>query len=112
MPLGDRTGPLGKGPGNCRGLVLCRSYSDALTAGPLFGRGFGGGHCGCGNRFRVGGVSGWRGFRDEALPGVERILGRPTHEQEVSALKAQAERLESALGDVRKRIGELEAKAE
>jgi hypothetical protein len=85
MPFGDRTGPSGLGPMTGRGAGFC--------AGGRGGRGWR-------NRFRATGLTGRQsGARAAAA------LGR---EQEVAALKAQAERFESALGEIRKRIEDLE----
>jgi hypothetical protein len=83
---------------------------------PRFGRGFGG-------RGRGGG-RGWRNwFHGTSLTGRQRASGwpfalepqafaAPTRDEELGALKAQAQRFESALGDIRKRLEELEPKAE
>ncbi len=110
MPFGDRTGPLGNGPGVGCGFGPCRMQANAGNANPAFGRGFGGRGRGARNRFRAGGGAGWAFFRGEPVPNVRQILTEPVREQELGALKAQAERLESVLGDIRKRIGDLEAK--
>jgi len=41
--------------------------------------------------------------------GVPPYAAAPTREQQLEALKGQADYFEGALGDLRKRIGELEA---
>jgi hypothetical protein len=109
MPFGDKTGPLGQGPGVGRGLGPCRQAEEAGSTNPASGRGFGGRNRGGGNRFRASGFTGWGRFR-VPVSNVARIRTEPAREQELSALKAEAQRLDSALGDIRKRIGDLEAK--
>ena len=115
-------GPQGMGPMTGRGMGFC-----AVAAAPGFitvpGRGFG---MGCGRGFRGRGAGGGRGWRNmfyaTGLTGWQRAAaGRPmsggvppydtapTKEQELAALKGQAEFFEGALGDLRKRIEELEA---
>jgi hypothetical protein len=44
--------------------------------------------------------------------GVPPYYGAPSDEQEAQALRTQAEHLEGTLGDIRKRIAELEAAQE
>ena len=78
MPRGDGTGPMGLGPMNGRG-----------------GRGWR--HC-----FKATGLPGWaragRGAPSAAL------APQMTQEQEVAALKGQAQCFEKALEDIKKRI--------
>ena len=117
MPRGDRTGPTGAGPMSGRALGYCAGYdAPGFTAGP--GRGMGRG-------------MGWRnarGFGGGFGPGYGRGMGRgfgpaygrgfypdqpyedlaPTREEELQALKHQAERLQRTLDEVNQRIKDLE----
>jgi hypothetical protein len=43
MPRGDRTGPLGQGPGTGRGAGYCGGSADPGFANPAAGRGLGNG---------------------------------------------------------------------
>ncbi len=82
--------------------------------------GFGGGGWGRGFRFRGGGGRGFRNrFRGAGWTGWQRAgLGPlfqspytsgPNREQELAALKGQAENLQTSLEEVRKRILELDS---
>jgi hypothetical protein len=115
MPFGDRTGPEGFGPMTGRGVGFCTGSGVPGNVNPGFGRGFGG-------RGRNGG-RGWRNwigaagltglgyaFRSWPRWGEPQAFAAPTRDQELGALKAQARQFESALGDIRKRIDDLEAK--
>jgi Family of unknown function (DUF5320) len=53
MPGGDRTGPMGTGPGTGRGLGYCGGYDAPGFANPVFDRGLGW-------RRGWGGGFGWR----------------------------------------------------
>jgi hypothetical protein len=98
MPGGDRTGPLGQGPGTGRGLGYCRGYDR-----PAFGN--------SASRFRGrydfvrrGAGRGWRNrFYASGVPGRVSL----TPEQETADLKAQAEWLKDQLDAIQKRIEEL-----
>lgn len=73
-----------------------------------FGRGRGffgrGGGRGWRNRFYATGIPGWAaGNIPYGAP-----YAAPTREQELGMLKGQAEQFESALGNIRKRLQELE----
>jgi len=116
MPGGDGTGPLGMGAMTGRAAGFCAGYGMPGYMNPIPGRGFGAG-LGCGRRF--GG--GWRNmFHATGLPGWARAgvpsgapfatpyATAPTKEQELEALKGQAEYFENAMGDIRKRLQELE----
>jgi len=120
MPARDGTGPLGMGPMTGRGMGVCVGVAEPgpVNAGP--GRGFG---LGCGRGFRGRGAGGGRGWRNlfhaTGLTGWQRAaagwplgygvppFAAPTKEQELEALKAQAQSFESALGDIRKRLEDL-----
>jgi len=129
MPGGDRTGPAGMGPMTGRAAGYCAGYPVPGYMNPVPGYGFG---RGLGRGFRRG--LGFRGSRgrggywgapygaaayDYSAPyqvppdyytapyGVS-----PSPEQEMDALKGQAEYFEDALDGIKKRIQELEAKKE
>ncbi len=119
MPYGDGTGPAGYGPMTGRSGGFCAGYATPGYANPIPGRGFGGGR---------GRGRGWRHrFYATGLPGRQRQAdlqpswGRPwpdaaptappaAREQELEALKGQAEYLEQTLSNIRKRLDELQAK--
>jgi hypothetical protein len=126
MPRGDRTGPAGLGPMSGRALGPCAGYDVRGYMEPLLGRGFrgcgrgrgggnGGGGFGWRNRFYATGLPGWQ--RPEALypsrgrpwPNVAPAASPIAREQELEALKGQAEYLEQTLEDIRKRVEELQA---
>lgn len=116
MPRGDGTGPMGMGPMTGRAAGICAGYEAPGYMNPGFARGAGFG-MGCGFRGRGGGRgmfggagTGWRNmFYATGLTGWQRSAAIPTREQQVEALKGQAEYLAETLGDVRKRLEELEA---
>ena len=128
MPRGDGTGPAGMGPMTGRAAGYCAGNGAPGFVNPGYGRSF----CGWG-RGRGGGRGGGRGFRNQfyatGLTGWQRgagdwpawgnpfapgmPYGAPTasamnREQELGALKDQAGYLEETLGNLRKRIEELE----
>ena len=121
MPGGDGTGPMGMGPMTGRAAGFCAGYDVPGYTNPVPGRGFGRGRGGWGRGMG-------RGFRHwfyaTGLTGRQRaIMGMtpygapyaaafapPTREQQLEALKAQAEYFEGALTDIRKQIEELAAK--
>ncbi len=123
MPAGDGTGPTGMGPMTGRAAGYCAGFGTPGYMNPTPGRGFGKGSGG-GRGFRGRGAGrGWRNmYYATELTGWQRAAGwppwgeggvppyaaPPTREQQLNALKGQAEYFESALGDLRKRIGELE----
>jgi len=114
MPGGDGTGPLGMGPMNGRAAGFCAGYGMPGYMNPIGGRGFWGGGRGGGrgwrNRFYATGVPGgaWTGMPYGA-PYANPYASAPTKEQELDMLKGQAEQFETALGDIRKRLQEIEA---
>jgi hypothetical protein len=122
MPGGDGTGPGGMGPMTGRAAGYCAGYPVPGYANPGVGRWFGGAWPGRGsgrgggwgrrNWFHATGLTGWQRAA-AGLPAwgaAPPVYGAPpTREQELSALKAQAEGFEGALSDIRKRIEELEA---
>jgi len=109
MPRGDGTGPLGQGPMTGRGAGHCAGFSMPGYVNPMPRHGWGMGR-------GWGRSRGWRptyspmGFLGAppvygVAPGYAPLPAR----QDVQALKAQAEHFEGALGEIRKRIAELEA---
>ena len=126
MPRGDGTGPMGMGSMTGRAAGFCAGFgapgfmnaAGGRGAGMGFGhgrgacgRGFGGGGRGWRNMFYATGLTGWqRAAAGRPMSGgVPPYDTAPTKEQELAALKGQAEFFEGALGDLRKRIEELEA---
>ncbi len=116
MPAGDGTGPMGMGAMTGRGAGFCAGYGVPGYMNPVSGRGRGfwgrgGGGRGRRNMFYATGLTGWQ--RAAAgwpmASGVPPTAVAPTREQPLDALKGQAESFEGALGDLRKRIEELEA---
>ena len=125
MPGGDGTGPAGLGPMTGRAAGYCAGYPApgyVSGGGRGFGRGFGGrgGGRGWRNQFYATGLTGWQRAAmgwpvfGGVMPPVA-AYGAPyapamSAEQQIDALKGQAEYFEDALDGIRKRIGELEAK--
>jgi hypothetical protein len=130
MPGGDRTGPMGMGPMTGRAAGYCAGYPVPGYMNPAGGRGFGGGGWGRGfgggwgrgfggggrgwrHRYYATGVPGWAATGWGAAPAWGAAPGMvptaPTRDVELEALKAQAEYLENSLGEIRKRVQELEA---
>ncbi len=133
MPGGDGTGPGGMGPMTGRAAGFCAGYGVPGYANPVGGRGFGGffgrgrgggrggGGRGWRNRFYATGLTGWQRAAMGPVPyataapfpaGGSYPAAAPAAmnaEQELQALKGQAEYFEDALDGIRKRIEELEA---
>ena len=122
MPRGDGTGPAGMGPMTGRAAGFCAGNGMPGYTNPIPGRGFGMGF-GRGRGFGGGGGRGWgRGWAQAgvpygtpyaAMPSAAAPYGTPyaaapTKKQELDMLQGQAEQFETALGDVRKRLQELE----
>lgn len=116
------------GPMTGRAAGFCAGYQMPGYANPIggrggFGRGFGGGRgrggWGRRNWFYATGVPGW----SRAAMGYPAFGGMPpaagmtygapvSREQQLDALKGQAEYFADALDGIRKRIEELEAQAQ
>ena len=116
MPGGDRTGPMGMGPMTGRAAGCCAGYGAPGYANAGWGRGMGFGRGGGGRGPSAGLRAGWRNrFFATGRPGWMRA-GAPyahpayTPEQELDALKQQAEYFGNALEEIRKQIQELESK--
>ncbi|MFC1542981.1 DUF5320 domain-containing protein [Candidatus Neomarinimicrobiota bacterium] len=125
MPRGDRTGPGGMGPMTGRAAGYCGGYATPgyTNPGPRAGLGFAGGFSrgagrGWRNMYYATGLAGWqRGLypsQDYPQAGPYRmpVAQTMTKQQEVEALKGQTEYFESALGEIRKRLDELESEPE
>ena len=110
MPRGDRTGPEGRGPMTGRAGGFCAGHSGPgfTNPWPRGGRGAAPGFShGAGRGWRhmyyATGFPGWqRGYAKQVSPAV-------TKQQEIDGLKGQAEYLEDVLGNVRKRLDQLES---
>ncbi len=125
MPGGDGTGPAGLGPMTGRAAGYCAGYPVPGYMNPIPGRGFrgrgGGGGWGRRNWYYATGLPGWQragmgwpgGGGAWPYPAAQAGPFAPTMapEQELDALKGQAEYFEDALEGIRKRIEELQAKA-
>ena len=132
MPGGDRRGPLGLGPRTGRAAGYCAGYPvpgfmNPISGPGLWGRGWGGGRGwrggGRGHRnwFYATGLPGWArsGYGYPALggsvlgysPAAPAPYAASSPEQELEALRSQAEHLDRALDAVRQRIGKLEAES-
>ncbi len=123
MPGGDGSGPMGMGPMTGRAAGFCAGYPTPGFANPAprrgfwgWGRGGGGGGRGRGgwgrrNGFYATGQTGWQRAGFGYPPGAYAppVPAAPDDEQHLDAMKAQAEYLEDALADVRKRIDELQS---
>lgn len=116
MPWGDGTGPAGMGPMTGRAAGYCAGYPVPGYMNPIPGRGFGGRGRGMGRgRGRGWGRGAWAwgspGYAPVGAPtGVAPYApAAPTRDQELEALKGQAEYLAGALEDIKARMGELEA---
>ena len=112
MPGGDRTGPRGMGPMTGRAAGYCAGYGMPGYTNPIAGRGFGGwgGGRGWRHRFYATGVPGWAAGWGAGFPqGVAPGPWAPSPEDEVKMLQNEAKGMEQALGEIRKRIEELEA---
>ena len=123
MPGGDRTGPMGMGPMTGRAAGYCAGYPVPGFANAMGGRGFGrgrGGGRGRRNWFYATGLTGWQRAAQGwpaygAPPAYPPPAAAPgpavTGEQELDALKGQAEYFEDALAGIRRRIDELTSQA-
>ncbi len=123
MPAGDGTGPMGMGPMTGRAAGFCAGFGTPGYANPIAGQGFGMGFGRGRGAWGRGGGRGWRNpFHATGLSGWQRAaagwpvwgggvpaMATPTKAQQVEALKSQAEAFEGALGDLRKRIAEIDA---
>ena len=123
MPRGDGTGPAGMGPMTGRAAGYCAGYPVPGYMNPGEGRGFWGrgrgGGWGRGRGFGRGfvwagagyGYPIWGGVADPNVAYAGSFAPAVTSEQELDGLKQQAEYFQNALGEINKRIEQLEAKS-
>jgi len=115
MPGGDRTGPLGQGPGTGRTFGYCYGFdTPGYTKGPGRGMGRGFGYERAMGRNTERGVSfGYcrgRGFGTQYqgyIPGHQGISPM-SKEDEIKLLKSEADVLKRSQKEIEKRLGELE----
>jgi hypothetical protein len=126
MPGGDGTGPGGMGPMTGRAAGYCAGYPVPGYMNPMGGQGYWGwgrgGGWGRRNWFYATGLTGWQrgamgypgfgGVVPTAVPYPAPFAPAMSKDQQLDALKGQAEYFEDALDGIRKRIEELEAKSE
>lgn len=114
MPGGDRTGPRGFGPMTGRGAGYCAGYAVqgsgnvGMRAGFLY-RGGGGGGRGWRNWYYATGLTGWQragGWQGPLTGGYGPAVSR---EQQLEALKNQAEYMRATLDDITKQIEDIES---
>ena len=124
MPRGDKIGPGGMGSMTGRAAGYCAGNTTAGFVSRAGGRGSGGGGNGGGrgrrrgrrNRFHATGGPGWQQAADE-MPDVAATPPAPStpptvdQDEELNALKQQAETLCRTLDGIRERIVELESQA-
>jgi len=125
MPGGDGTGPAGLGPMTGRAAGYCAGYPVPGYMNPIGGRGFGGwgrgGGWGWRRPFYGTAAAGWPsaayGWPPYAAAGPQPtpyaagFAPTMTKQQQLDALKGQAEYFEDALDGIRKRIEEIETQA-
>lgn len=121
MPRGDRTGPKGLGPmtgrgaGYCAGNVTPGYGNIPMMAGFWCRGGNAGGGRGWRNWYYATGLTGWQ--RAGGWQGQTYAAGQApgfygpsnTREQQLEALRNQAECMEGTLADIKKQIETLEA---
>ncbi|NOZ27710.1 MAG: DUF5320 domain-containing protein [Chloroflexi bacterium] len=119
MPRGDGTGPMGLGPMTGRGAGFCAGFGMPGFMNPFGYRmglgwrrgawGIGGGH-GWRNMYYATGLPGWARAGYAPAGSARPAYEAPTaaREQEVEALRAQAEQLKTQLEAIARRIEELE----
>jgi len=130
MPGGNGMGPQGMGPMTGRGAGLCAGYPTPGYVNSGFGGGFGrgagfgrGGGWGRRNWFNATGLTGWQraaqGYPAYGAAGMPYNMpyspapNTPyaagfSKEEEINALKGQAEYFEDSLEGIKKRMAELE----
>jgi hypothetical protein len=116
MPRGDGTGPMGMGPMTGRAAGYCAGYGVPGFTNPYGGRGLGmawgrGGGRGMGMAWRRGrgrGPAGGWGFAPAPSAGPYAVP-EPTAEQELAALRDQADWLKQQMDAVHTRIQELQS---
>jgi len=121
MPWGDGTGPAGLGPMTGRGAGYCAGYNVPGYLNPTVpGWGWGGGW-GRGRGYRhwyyATGLPGWARFGVAPYYGytpVSPYYGAPTvsKEQQLNALKTQADMLKRNLEEINKAMEDMEKEGE
>lgn len=114
MPFGDKTGPVGMGPMTGRQAGYCRGYSAGYGAQRPFapgrrclGTGFGRGRgLGYRNRYFSPYAPGQVPYFD---PNINRYAAPVTQDDEKRFLQQEADALQTHLGEIRKRLDELES---
>lgn len=116
MPRGDSTGPSGMGPMTGRAAGFCSGYqmpgflnnAPGRGMGTGFGRGANLGGCGVGFRWRNRFIA--AGAKGRTQCGSFAASSQQTDPAtEIEALKSQAEYLQSAMDEIKKRLDELTA---
>ncbi|NLV18511.1 MAG: DUF5320 domain-containing protein [Bacteroidetes bacterium] len=113
MPAGDRSGPLGQGPGTGRAFGYCYGFdSPGYTkgSGRGMGRGFGNGR---GMGWGRGFGRGWGynpSFRQPAYMPRNQWTPEMSREEEMKFLKSEADALKRSQNEIGKRLEELEKK--
>jgi hypothetical protein len=111
MPVGDRTGPSGMGPGTGRAMGYCYGYdSPGYVKGPGRGMGLGGrsGYgrgMGRGRGFMAGRGQGFYG--QGYAPGFPAAMPAMNKDEEIKMLKSQVEYLSNEQKNIEKRLSEL-----
>jgi hypothetical protein len=103
MPFGNGTGPAGTGPMTGRAAGYCAGYNMPGFANPIPGRSFRGRG---GRRGSLGRRGAWFGAPYYQAPAYGFAPYSP--EQNLYALKAQAQHLQNALEEIHKRVADLE----
>jgi len=111
MPGGDGTGPMGMGPMTGRAEGYCAGFAAPgfVTGGGgrgFWGRGGGRGR-GWRNRFYATGLTGWQRAAMGG-PVVAAPVSPVSGEQQLDALKRQAEHFEQALQGIREQIKQFQ----
>ena len=122
MPGGDGTGPAGMGPMTGRAAGICAGYAAPGYVNRIGGQGYrgwgrGGGrgrrnwYYGTGLPGWARAESGWPAWGGTTAPRTAGVAFAPglTAGQELDALRNQAKYLGDTLGDINRRIGELES---
>lgn len=117
MPYGDRRGPEGLGPMTGRGAGYCAGYNAPGFANPGFGRGRGfagrgagfgaGGGFGRGYGRGFGAGRGWAPGYAGRFDYAAEPYYEPTEEEEMAALRGEAEMLEARLAGIKKHLNTM-----
>jgi len=114
MPRGDGTGPMGMGPMTGRAAGYCAGYPAPGFVNPAGGRGLGmargrGGGFGMGMAWGRGRGGGF-GFapRFAGPYAAPMPFAPPTRDQELEALRSQADWLKDQMDAITKRVAELD----